>query len=92
MEDLTRDDVASKVFMCGAHFSRCFKKETGITYLDYLIDLRMKKAIELLQTNCKIQDIAKKIGYTSQNRFIINFRHYTSYTPSEYRRKVLNIM
>jgi len=92
MENLSREDVASKVFMSGAHFSRCFKKEMGITYLDYLTDLRMQKAIELLQTNCKIQDIGKQLGYPSQNRFIINFRHYTSYTPSEYRRKVLKLL
>lgn len=90
-EDISRDEISSKVYMSGAHFSRCFKKETGMTFSDYITDLRMRKAIELLQTNCKIQDISKKLGYSSQNRFIINFKHYTSYTPSEYRKNVLKI-
>lgn len=90
-EDISRDEIASKVYMSGAHFGRCFKKETGMTFSEYITDMRMQKAIELLQTNCKIQDIGKKLGYTSQNRFIINFRHYTSYTPSEYRKNVLKI-
>lgn len=90
-DDISRDEIASKVYMSGAHFSRCFKKETGMTFSDYITAVRMQKAIELLQTNCKIQTISKKLGYTSQNRFIINFKHYTSYTPSEYRKTVLKI-
>lgn len=90
-DDISRDEIASKVYMSSAHFSRCFKKETGMTFSDYITAVRMQKAIELLQTNCKIQDISKKLGYSSQNRFIINFKHYTSYTPSEYRKNVLKI-
>lgn len=88
-EDLTRDDVAEKVFMSGAHFSRCFKMITNTTYKDYLTEIRMLKAIELLNTNTQIQDIALKVGYPNPNRFNINFRQYTSYTPSEYRTQIL---
>ena len=91
-EDLTREDVAEKVYMSGAHFSRCFKIVMHTTYKDYLTEIRMQKAIELLKTNARIQDIAKQVGYPSPNRFNINFRHYTSYTPSEYRIKVLKII
>ena len=91
-EDLAREDVAAKVYMSGAHFSRCFKIVTGSTYKDYLTELRMQKAIELLKTNTKISDIAQKVGYTNSNRFNVNFRSYTSYSPSEYRSKVLNLI
>lgn len=90
-EDLTRAEVAEKVFMSSAHFSRCFKQETGMNFLDYLIEIRMNKALELLNTNMKIQDIGKLVGYPHRNRFIINFKNYTSYTPSEYRRDVLKM-
>lgn len=88
-EDLTREDVADKVYMSGAYFSRCFKMVTNMTYKDYLTEIRMQKAIELLKTNAKITDIARRVGYPNSNRFNINFRNYTSYTPSEYRIKVL---
>ncbi len=37
----------------------------------------------------KINDIAKQVGYQSRNRFFINFRQYTSYNPTEYRRQIL---
>lgn len=91
-EDLAREDVAAKVFMSCAHFSRCFKIVTGSTYKDYLTELRMQKAIELLKTNAKISDIAQRVGYTNSNRFNVNFRNYTSYSPSEYRSKVLHLL
>lgn len=90
--DLTRDMVAQSVYMSGAYFSRCFKDVTGIAYKDYLIELRMQKAVELLKTNQKISDIALKVGYPNPGRFNINFRHYTSYTPSEYRTYVLKMI
>ena len=91
-EDLTRDDMAKKVYMSDAHFSRCFKMVTQTTYKDYLTKIRMQRAIELLKTDMKIQDISQKVGYPNPNRFNINFRHYTSYTPSEYRSQVLKMM
>ena len=91
-EDLTRDHVAEKVYMSGAHFSRCFKLITSVSYKDYLTEIRMQKAIELLKTNARISDIAQKVGYNNPNRFNVNFRHYTSYTPSEYRTYVLKML
>lgn len=91
-EDLTRDDMAKKVYMSGAHFSRCFKMVTQTSYKDYLTKIRMQKAIELLKTDMKIQDISQHVGYPNPNRFNINFRHYTSYTPSDYRSQVLKMM
>ena len=91
-EDFTCQELASKVYMSSAHFSRCFKQETGVSFLDYLTEVRMQKALLLLNTNIKVQDIGKMVGYPSKNRFFINFRNYTSYTPTEYRRKVLKIM
>ena len=90
-DDLTRDDIASKVFMSGSYFSRWFKEITKTTYKDYLTEIRMQKSMELLKTNLQIQDIAAKVGYSSATRFNINFKMYTNYTPSEYRTKVLKI-
>jgi len=90
--DLTRDAVAAAVYMSGAHFSRCFKTITGHSYKDYLTEIRMQKAIELLNANMKISDISSHVGYPNQNRFNINFKHYTSYTPSEYRVHVLKML
>ncbi len=87
--DLSREDVADAVYLSSAYFSRFFKQKTGMNFYDYLTTVRMKKAKELLGTKMKINDIAKQVGYQSRNRFFINFRQYTSYNPTEYRRQIL---
>lgn len=91
-KDVTRDTVAAAVYMSGAYFSRCFKAITGVSYKEYLTEVRMRKAMDLLKTNMKISDISSKVGYPNPNRFNINFRQYTSYTPSEYRIHVLKML
>ena len=90
-EDLTREDVADAVFLSSAYFSRFFKQKTGLSFIDYLTTVRMQKAIELLGTKMKVGDIARKVGYQSRNRFFINFRQYSGYNPTEYRRQILRM-
>lgn len=90
-DDLTREDVADAVFLSSAYFSRFFKQKTGLSFIDYLTTIRMQKAVELLGTRMKVGDIAKKVGYQSRNRFFINFRLYTGYNPTEYRRQILRM-
>lgn len=88
-KDLNREMVADAIFMSPSYFSYQFKKKTGTSFFDYLTNVRMQKAVELLSTRMKVNDIALKVGYQSRNRFFINFRQYTSYSPTEYRRKIL---
>lgn len=89
--DISREDVADAVFVSPSYLSRLFKSLTGMSFMDYLTQVRMNKAIELINTHAKINDIAEKIGYRSRNTFLVNFRQFTSYTPTEYRKKVLKI-
>lgn len=90
-QNITRDSVAEIVYLSPSYFGYQFKLETGRSFLDYLTEIRMKKAIELLRTNMKINDIVERVGYQSKSRFLVNFRNYTSYTPSEYRQQLLNM-
>ena len=90
-QDLSRETVADAVYLSPSHFSFLFKQKTGLGFMDYLTNVRMQKAIELLKTHMRINDIAEKVGYQNRNRFTINFRQYTSYTPTEYRRDILSM-
>lgn len=90
-EDLTREDVADAVFLSSAYFSRFFKQKTGMNFIDYLTTVRMQKAAKLLTTNMRVGDIAKKVGYQSRNRFFINFRQFSGYNPTEYRKQILKM-
>lgn len=90
-QPITRESVAEIVFMSSSYFALQFKKETGRSFVNYLTEIRIKKAIELLATNMKINDIIEHVGYQSRSQFLLNFRNYTSYTPSEYRTNFLNM-
>lgn len=90
-EDLSRESVAAAFYLSPSHFSALFKQETGCSFKDYLTNVRMQTAVELLSTPMLINDIAEKVGYHNRNRFIINFKNYTSYTPTEYRKQVLSM-
>ena len=89
MNDISRDDAAQHVYLNAAYFSRYFSAKTGISFSDYLLDLRMKKAMELLNENEKIYKIGERVGYKNNRNFLRTFKKYTVYTPSEYRLYVL---
>ena len=88
-ENLSREDVANAIYLDSAYFSRIFKQKTGISFISYLTRVRMEKAAELLKSQMNVSDIAVAVGYLHRNRFITNFRQYSGYTPTEYRKKFL---
>lgn len=81
--------VAEHVYLNAAYFSRYFSTKTGRSFSDYLLDLRMKKAMELLGENVKIYQVGERVGYRNNRIFLRTFKKYTGYTPSEYRLHVL---
>lgn len=88
-EDLTRDSVASAVFLSTAYFSRLFREKMGQSFIDYLTEIRMAKAAELLKTNMRIEVVAKKVGYLNRNQFSKNFLRFSGKLPTEYRKGIL---
>ncbi len=90
-KDISRQDIADMFYFSTAYFSRFFKKKVGMNFIDYLTNVRMEKAIELLNSRMSIDEISKRVGYNSRNHFIINFRQYTSMSPTEYRNQILKL-
>ena len=69
-------------------FIRLFKKAFGCIPTEYIANLRMQKARELLRgKNASITDIALYCGYGDSNYFSRIFRKYNGMTPSEYRAR-----
>ncbi len=86
--DASLETVASQVFISPCYLSVIFKKETNITFKNYLIQTRIEKAKELLtDTDLKIYEIAKKVGYTDTRYFSELFQRVCGKTPSQYRNK-----
>ena len=85
-ENLTVNDIAEAVYLTPTYVCLLFKQKTGVTINDYLTEIRIKKAKELLRDpEKKLYDICFLVGYTSPSYFSKLFKKVTGYTPSEYR-------
>ena len=85
-QKITVSDVASHVYLSPSHFSHLFKKETGLSLVQYLNTYRMEKAEELLaNTDLDISEIAVKVGFQSIPHFNRIFRKISKTSPREYR-------
>jgi len=86
-EEIGPDEMAEASALSRFHFTRLFKKATGLTPIQYLTNLRILKGAELLyETKYSIEDIAKSIGYANANYFAKVFRRSTGMTPNEFRK------
>jgi AraC-type DNA-binding domain-containing proteins len=85
-QNLTLEMVADHVGLNPAYFSSLFKKETGINFSSYLINLRMDNAKLLLKnTNLSLINIAFELGFDNQSYFSKVFKKSTGMTPKQYR-------
>ncbi|HBL81001.1 MAG TPA: hypothetical protein DD391_00040, partial [Clostridiales bacterium] len=83
--DLSLEDAAKYLNLNPSYFSRFFKLHTGYNFRDYLIELRVKKAKELLLTGkYKIYEISIMTGYKNSKYFAAQFKAVTGLTPSEF--------
>ncbi|QSF45055.1 response regulator [Paenibacillus tianjinensis] len=90
-EEITRDELAAHVYLNPAYLSRLFKKETGLSMSDVIIQERLQKAKRLLEeTELKITDIAEQVGYTSLGSFSNLFKRVVGVTPQQYRARKKN--
>jgi two-component system, response regulator YesN len=82
---ISLDDVASRLGLNSAYFSHLFKKETGTSFVEYRMQLRMEKALKLIDSGTmKITDIAISLGYEDLPHFTKTFKKYTGVSPSKY--------
>ncbi len=89
--DLSLNYLASEFKLSMSHVSRMFKEHTEKNFIDYLMEIRIRKAKELLElTDMLIRDVAAAVGYTNVNSFARIFKKSTGFTPGEYREWKLN--
>ena len=89
--NLMLQDVAKAVSMSGSRFSTVFSQQTGQTFTEYLMYLRLSKAKEMLRTtNERSSQIAREVGYNDSHYFSYIFKKNTGITPSEYRAQHQN--
>ncbi|HEY5586154.1 MAG TPA: response regulator [Ruminiclostridium sp.] len=83
--------LAEHVYLTPTYLSALFKKETGKTIGEYIIDVRIEKSKELLMDpRIKLFEVARKIGYSDANYYAKVFKKHTGLTPSAFREKYIS--
>ena len=84
-------DVIKNSMYSHTHLSRLFKEEMGISLLQYLTDVKMANARDLLiNTTIPLEEVRETLGYTSLSHFNNLFKKYYKITPGKYRSKNKN--
>lgn len=87
-ESVSLETVAEYVGLSSFYFSKLFREEAGITFIDYLTRLRIKEAKRLLlETDHSLKRICFEVGYRDPNYFSRVFKKTIGMSPSDFRRK-----
>lgn len=85
--ELYLDRVAEQIYLSPAYISRIFKKSTGMNFVKYLNEVRLKKAAALLlEADYPINEISKKVGFSDVSYFCSCFKKKYGMTTVQYRR------
>ncbi|MEW9673003.1 response regulator [Ammoniphilus sp. 3BR4] len=86
---LSLQQLADLVSLHPNHFTQLFRKNTGLSCMQFLAQLRMDKAKELLhQSDLKIGEIAERVGYENPLYFSAYFKKWVGLNPSEYKERL----
>ncbi len=85
-KDISLDDVSRVVNISPYYFSKIFKEESGLNFIEYLTNIRIDKAKELLlNSDYSMKEICSMCGYTDPNYFSRSFKKNVGVTPTEYK-------
>lgn len=88
---LTLDRVSEYIGFSSCYFSRCFKKTTNYSFVEYLTRQRIKHAqVLLIDSNISVTEVAYQSGFRSLSTFNRVFRQYSGCSPVQYKRYYVN--
>lgn len=86
-QELSLETLGEEFQMNGVYLGQMFKKETGITFLKYLTNVRIEEAKRLLRKeNCTVSETAKQVGYRTSQYFSQIFTRTVGMKPQEYKK------
>lgn len=87
-DEISLNTIAAEVGMSPSYFSSIFSKEMGKTFVEYLTEIRMDRAKELLMcSSMKTSEIGYEVGYKDPNYFSYIFKKTQNCTPKEFRAR-----
>jgi len=85
--NLNINDVSDRLEVTSSYLSKLLKKETGSSFIEYLTNIRIKKAMYIMEDpTIKIYDVAELVGYSNQHYFCRAFKKVVGFSPTEYKR------
>ena len=86
--EITARAVAAAVKLSETHLRRLFRRETGVSLMRYLRQLRMERAKELVETtHLSVKEIAARGGINNVSHFVRDFAKVYGHSPGEHRRR-----
>lgn len=89
-ENITLEDLTGQTFLSSTYLSRLFTKQLGLPFTEYLAQVRLAHAVDLMHGPDTLTEIASKTGFPNSNAMISAFRKEWDITPGEYRKALLN--
>lgn len=87
-ESITLTDLSSHTHLSSPYISRSFRKYLGISFTEYLTQVRLFHVTALLRSERTITEIAYESGFSSSSAMIDAFKQYNGITPGQYRRSM----
>ena len=82
------EEIASKLNMSVGSFSRYFKHHTRKTFSNYVTEIRISQACQMLiEDRHSVSEIGYMVGFENQSNFYRHFKKYTALTPKEYKAR-----
>ena len=87
--ELSREELAKQVYMSPDYLTKLFRKETGMSLSDYIIQKRISIAKQLLATTgLSMVEISRRTGFSYSSYFTRIFKKKTGMTPQQYRESL----
>ncbi len=91
-ETITIEHLSKLACMSKPNFFKCFKRELGISPIEFIIQERIKEAKKLLiQKSTNITDACYRVGFSSLSHFVKVFKKIEGITPKDFKKKYLGI-
>lgn len=91
-DPISLSDAAEYLKVSSSHLSRVFKNDTGMNFVNYLNQVRIQKAKQMLEYNENVQmkNVAFEAGFNSYNHFFSTFKGLVGVSPQEYQENLFS--
>jgi len=90
LEDIILEDISKEFNITVVHLIRVFKKEFGLAIHSYIINKKVHKAKELLNSKLPIIEVALQSGFFDQSHLNRSFKRVFQLTPKEFQKNILS--